>query len=71
MSKETSTEKPKRMEEIRVGVFVCHHGTHIGSVINFDELTTAGAAKACNIGLSSQSFSALMEGSVNHRENNI
>jgi heterodisulfide reductase subunit A len=39
MSNKTSAEKPEKTEEIRVGVFVCHCGTHIASVINVDELT--------------------------------
>ena len=54
MPRETSTLKPKRIEEIRVGIFLCHRGTRIDSVINVDELTTAGATKAYDVDLSLQ-----------------
>jgi heterodisulfide reductase subunit A-like polyferredoxin len=71
MPRETSAEKPKKTEEIRVGILVCHRGTHIDSVINVDELTNgARGAKAYSIDLSSHFVSALVESSVDHWENN-
>ena len=71
MQKETSAEKPKKTEEIRLGVFVCHHGTHINSVINVDELTNCMFDKAFNIDLSLHHYFCFSGGSVNHWENNI